>query len=970
MKMPIEIEATKIIKSYRGTNDYILYYQKMLKVNPYYLISKELARYVFRNQNTNPTVMNKWVYIHPYSADQLKSFFKKEKTPDKIFINKVLSVKPKETVHVWGKMFEEETYYYSMFISRSAFTKVRHLSPISWDKYSVRPPMDHQKEAVEALIQHPKFILALDMGMGKSYASIIAAKELNFNRILVVCPATLKINWKREIIMAGEKEDSIAIVDGNDWKYAKWVIVNYDILRNFHYMPERGVKTSDLPLSPIQISNFDLVILDEGQKLQDASSNRSKIVNSFIEEIPNRWLLTGTPIMNRPINYFNLLQICESPLADNWQRYVKTYCAGRQFTNRATKKKYWSVGGNSNLDDLHRYTQNLILRRMKSEVKDLPEKIIQPIYLPLTSTVMYDKYMNEYEDWLNELDEKGEEAPVWEHLSHLIKIRQMLSLDKISTTVELAKDFIEEGKKVVIFTCFTETLDYLMEKFGNEAVRLDGAMALINRQRSVDAFQNNPKIKVFCGNIIAGGVGITLTSGEVVIFNDLDWVPTNHTQAEDRCIFQGQLILSKNGYIPIENIGIGDYVYSGKGNLQKVISKSTHLERKKLQINIKYFGFNQPLSITEDHLVHVYDDIDKKFVWKSAIKVRPRIDYLTFPIRPINDKGASKIKLDESFITPDSFVNNFGVTQKNERKFSIPQEIKLTDDLLFAFGWYVAEGWSNNGNKNKGFNVSICGNAKKETDLVRKVIDTLMKSFNILTKNEYTNKKNCISTSIYSKQLAGQFISWFGHGAHSKKFPEWVFELNKIQMISLLNGYFKGDGYFRENQQSSATVSPILAGQLMMLNAMLNRPITTQINKKKQFIFVYTSNEDSNCRIRIIDNYIIFPISEVLIKIAPKRKGNKTGLERVYDLEIENDSTFIVGAAIVHNCMRVGQKNNVNIFYPLFDDTLDITMFEALTNKKAVINTVMGDTDTAFNETMVKYVIEKLKYKTQQTSLF
>jgi SWI/SNF-related matrix-associated actin-dependent regulator 1 of chromatin subfamily A len=538
-KIPIESEATKIIRSYTGTNDYILYYKKMLRVNPYYLISRELAKYVIKNQNLNPTVMNKWVDIHPYSADELQKYFKKDKAPEKIFVNKVLAVKPNESIHVWGKMFEEENYYYSMFITTSAFTKVRHLPEIDWSKYNNRPPKKHQIPAIEKLVANPRFILADDMGLGKTLSAIVAAKEIGAKKILIVCPATLKLNWKKEIEYFEDKKN-VAIVDGNDWKNAKWVIVNYDILRNFHHMPQAGVKASDLPLTAIQIAQFDLVIADEAHRLKDASSNRSKIFNNFVYNIPNRWLLTGTPITNKPIDYFNLLQICESPLADNWQRYVKTYCDGKRFTNRSTGKKYWVAGGHSNLDELRKYTQNLILRRMKTEVEDLPDKIIRPVYLPLTSTVMYDRYMNEYEDWLNDMIEREEEIPPWEHLTRLIKIRQMLSLDKIDTTVELAMDYIEEGKKVVIFSCFTETLDYLMEKLGNIAVRLDGSMSLINRQKSVDAFQNSPKIKAFCSNIIAGGVGITLTAGEVVIFNDLDWVPTNHVQAEDRVLRIGQ----------------------------------------------------------------------------------------------------------------------------------------------------------------------------------------------------------------------------------------------------------------------------------------------------------------------------------------------------------------------------------------------------------------------------------------------
>jgi SWI/SNF-related matrix-associated actin-dependent regulator of chromatin subfamily A-like protein 1 len=570
VKLPIESKAAQLLRSYSGTNNYILYYQKVIKANPSYAVTKTLAKYVIDNYHLVPTIVNKWVDIHPYSANQLKEFFQKDKAPTKIFIHKVLSLKPRESIHIWGKMFEEETYYYSMFISPSAFIKKRPLHEIDWSKYKHRPPKTWQIPAIETLIQHPKFILADDMGLGKSTSAIIAAKEIDAKRILIICPATAKLTWKREI-SAYYDPKLVSVVDGNDWKYNQWVIINYDILRNFHHMPQRGVSLSDLPMTAIQISHFDLVIIDEAHKLKDATSQRSKIVNNFIYEIPNRWLLTGTPMPNHPIDYFNLLQICESPLADNWMTFVKKYCNAKQFKNRTTKKKYWVVNGHSNLGELHNYTKDIILRRMKTELPDLPDKIIKPIYLPLASTVMYDQYMKEYVDWLAEMEENGEQPPVWEHLTHLMKMRQMLSLDKIDITVELANDIIEEDKKVVIFTCFTETLDYLMERFGNVAVKLDGTMSPYQRQQSIDAFQKNPKIKVFVGNIIAAGINITLTAGEVAIFNDLDWVPANHVQAEDRILRIGQKN-NVNIFYPIFDETLDVYMFTALANKKNVIN--------------------------------------------------------------------------------------------------------------------------------------------------------------------------------------------------------------------------------------------------------------------------------------------------------------------------------------------------------------------------------------------------------------
>ena len=538
VKIPIESKATKIIRDYNGSNDHILYYKKLLRVNPSYVIGKKFAKYVIKNHNVNPTIINKRVNIHPYVGAELQGEFKTVQTPTSVFINKTLAV-DKDEVHIWGKLFDEDPYYQSIFISKSAFVKNTEPYDIDWSKYDVRPPKPHQKPAVEKLVTNSKFILADDMGLGKTVSAIIAAKEIGAKSILIVCPATVKLNWKKEIEFYEDSKD-IAIINGTEWKSAKWVIINYDILRNFHHLPQRGVKASDLPITPIQMAKFDLVIADEAHKLKDSKSNRSRIFNNFIQDIPNRWLLTGTPIVNKPIDYFNLLQICDSPLSDNWQKYVKTYCDGKQFTNRQ-KKKYWVAGGHSNLGDLKKYSENLLFRRMKTEIADLPDKIIRPIYLPIESTVMYAQYIKEYKEWLIEMDEKGEKIPPWSHLTKLIKVRQMLSLDKINSTIALANDLIEQDKKVVIFSCFTDTLGRIAEAFGNTSVKLDGTTSQVNRQRAVDAFQTNSKIKVFCANIVAGGVGITLTAGEVVIFNDLDWVPANHVQAEDRCLRIGQV---------------------------------------------------------------------------------------------------------------------------------------------------------------------------------------------------------------------------------------------------------------------------------------------------------------------------------------------------------------------------------------------------------------------------------------------
>lgn len=369
-------------------------------------------------------------------------------------------------------------------------------------------------------------------------SAIIAAVEGGFKKILVVCPASLKLNWKKEISNY-ENPNNISVVSGGDFTVNKWTIINYDILKNHHHTPQKGVKIEDLPISPIDFHKFDLVIADEAHYLKNATSNRTKIFLDFASRVGTRWLLTGTPITNKPIDFYSLLDICDSPLAENWQAYVKRYCAGRQFSRKGGEGKFWVTGGASNLDELRRYTQDLMLRRTKKEL-DLPPKSVKPVYLPLTMGSRYSQFMREYELWVEELEAKGETLPETAHLTKLTAVRQLLAQDKVEHTIKMAEDLIEEGHKVIIFSCFTSTIHQIHEHFGKASVIIDGSVSSVKRQAAVDKFQESDKIKVFCGNIVAAGVGLTLTAADVVIFNDLDFVPANHAQAEDRAHRIGQ----------------------------------------------------------------------------------------------------------------------------------------------------------------------------------------------------------------------------------------------------------------------------------------------------------------------------------------------------------------------------------------------------------------------------------------------
>ena len=373
--------------------------------------------------------------------------------------------------------------------------------------------------------------------------SIIAAMESGAKKILVVCPSSTKINWEREINVFC---DDTTIIDGKKFSDAKFTIINFDILKNFHTLVKRG-KESEHPVIHRQLAEagYDLCIIDEAHYLKNNESIRGKIMVELAVKynIEKVWLLTGTPVANRPMDFFNLLKIIKSPIAQNWQHYATRYCEGRKFfrtLKNGQKRQIWLTDGASNLEELASKTKNIILRRLKTEVLDMPDKVITPMHHLLDSKQQA-QYEFLWEDYL--LAKKAAGKRVREEqkdLVELILLRQFIAQQAIPYTIEMAENAIEMGRKVIIFTSFTDELNIIADHFGKAAVRHNGPMTNNMKQRSVDAFQTNDKVKVFVGNIKSAGVGITLTEGTVVIFNSFDWVPGNNEQAEDRAFRIGQ----------------------------------------------------------------------------------------------------------------------------------------------------------------------------------------------------------------------------------------------------------------------------------------------------------------------------------------------------------------------------------------------------------------------------------------------
>ena len=152
-----------------------------------------------------------------------------------------------------------------------------------------------------------------------------------------------------------------------------------------------------------------MVIIDEAHYVQNVQAQRTKLINDLVKNVDRLWLLTGTPMTSRPINYFNLLSLVDSPVAKNWMAYVVRYCSGYQF--KVGNRKVWNVMGASHLEELRDRTSSTVLRRLKEDVLDLPDKIITPVYLRLKSKD-YEELMGEYFNWYDNNSEESSSLTV------------------------------------------------------------------------------------------------------------------------------------------------------------------------------------------------------------------------------------------------------------------------------------------------------------------------------------------------------------------------------------------------------------------------------------------------------------------------------------------------------------------------------------------------------------------------------
>lgn len=390
-------------------------------------------------------------------------------------------------------------------------------------------------------------IIGDDMGTGKSIQSLAYLQYHKEDRpAIIICPASIKLNWCKEVFATMEKckENSVYILSGKTNKTVEEV-----------YMTSSGrlhLEPCSMPKTGIFIINYDvvvgwmtvllklkakIVIADEAQYLRSRTTARTKSVSTLVKPCPKFLALTGTLIENRPSEAYPIISLVAPELFPSWWLYAQRYCAPK-------KNAFgWDFKGASNIPELFLKLRNVMIRRLKSEVlKDLPPKIKSVVPLEIDNRSEYIKAETNLIKWIKENKGKlkADQASKIEALARINQLKELCTAGKLESCLDWIEDYLADGSKLVVFCTRTATLNRVYSEFKEWAVMIDGSVTGEQRDKAVTEFQNNPKIKLMVGNVIAAGVGLTLTASSTVCFLELPWSPSQVEQASDRCHRIGQ----------------------------------------------------------------------------------------------------------------------------------------------------------------------------------------------------------------------------------------------------------------------------------------------------------------------------------------------------------------------------------------------------------------------------------------------
>jgi SWI/SNF-related matrix-associated actin-dependent regulator 1 of chromatin subfamily A len=480
------------------------------------------------------------------------------------------------------------------------------MEPFEGEHYMLLNPYPYQLEGVRYALDTKRCIFGDQPGLGKTLQAICTVVKAHKEAdrygdtypVLVVCPASLKINWQREfkkfagvdaMILDDRNKDTwqrfYELKKPDDEPLAPVFITNYESLKKYFV---EDVKTGRLTMRSIKfderIKLFKSVIIDESHKCKSSKTQQSKFVEGICKG--KRWVLelTGTPVVNNNVDLIQQLKIL-GRLDDfgGYLRFMDRYCDGPKQS--------------SNLRELnYRLWRNCFFRREKQKVlTQLPDKTRQYITCDITNRKEYEaaerdvlSYLRTYK---NADDEKIARTMRGEIMVKMGILKAISARGKIKAVSEFVHDVIDGGEKLILFAFLKEVVDALKLEFP-DAVTVTGSDNAQQKQSSVDRFQNDPDCKLIILNYRSGGTGLTLTAASRVGFIEFPWTYSDCEQAEDRAHRNGQKN-NVNCYYFLGDKTIDNYMYnviqSKKGIADEVTGTTTQIEEDIVNITMNLF---------------------------------------------------------------------------------------------------------------------------------------------------------------------------------------------------------------------------------------------------------------------------------------------------------------------------------------------------------------------------------------------
>jgi SWI/SNF-related matrix-associated actin-dependent regulator of chromatin subfamily A-like protein 1 len=372
-------------------------------------------------------------------------------------------------------------------------------------------------------------LLADEMGLGKSCQAITYLKiNPDLRPALIICPASIKINWQLEI-KKWSNEESLILYGKKATHIARYpyYIINYDILAEEMKIDKKKVLKDTSWIFKLASMGIKAIIIDECQFITSNTAIRSKAVMTLKKILPDAKFiaLSGTPIKNRPKEFQVVLSMLspKNKLLTNRWKYLFRFC------NPKHNGFGWTFDGATNIDQLQELIKPLMLRRTKDEVlKDLPPKqrIIIPLETDKVALKNYEDATEQFKIWAKDHIDKGLELQI-----NIDRLKQLAYLAKRNSVIKWLEEYPEN--KLVVATYHKNTMEDLYTHFKKESVFIDGSITGEKRQKAIDSFQKDKKIKFIFIQILCAP-GLTLTAANATCTVEFSWSPSDHFQLEDR----------------------------------------------------------------------------------------------------------------------------------------------------------------------------------------------------------------------------------------------------------------------------------------------------------------------------------------------------------------------------------------------------------------------------------------------------